>query len=247
MNIDRRSGAPSTFTWLLGLMLGATCAAMTLACSASSGAASPGGWAQSGGGPLGADTSSSGGDDASSAPSRPGDNDAAPAMPSAVDGGMSGDATTGGGDGGVIEIDAPAEGAASVPDFTLVDTTITTAIDGTPVTGFDPIAAGATINLAKVGSALSIRANTVPALVGSVAFALDASYTHTENAAPYFLCSDNGAGTITSCASVLTLGLHTLTATPYSSASLGGDAGAPITLTFTIVDVDAGVTDAGGQ
>lgn len=247
MNIDWRSGAPSTFTWLLGLTLGATCAAMTPACSASSGAASPGGWAQSGGGPLGADTSSSGGGDASVAP--PGDDDAAPAMPSSVDGGMSGDATTGS-DGGVIEIDAPADApaeAASAPDFTLVDTTITTAIDGTPVTGFDPIAPGATINLAKVGSALSVRANTVPALVGSVAFALDATYTHTENTAPYFLCSDNGAGTITSCASVLTVGLHTLTATPYTAASLGGDAGAPITLTFTIVDVDAGVTDAGGQ
>lgn len=164
-----------------------------------------------------------------------------------MDGGLSGDATNGAGDGGVIEIDAPAEGAVSAPDFTLIDTTITTVIDGTPVTGFDPIAPDATINLATVGPALSIRANTVPALVGSVALALDATYTHTENAAPYFLCSDNGAGTITSCASVLTVGLHTLTATPYSAASLGGDAGAPITLTFTIVDIDAGASDAGGQ
>ena len=131
--------------------------------------------------------------------------------------------------------------------------TITTIINGSPVTGFDPIASGATINLGQVGSALSIRANTVPALVGSVAFALDATYTHTENTAPYFLCSDNGAGVITSCATILTVGAHTLTATPYSGAALTGDAGAPMTLSFTIVDIDGGgggeggVTDASGQ
>jgi hypothetical protein len=172
------------------------------------------------------------------------------------DGGVSGDATTG--EGGVIDIDAPAAsdalGDGSVgPDFTLIDTAITTIIEGSPVPNFDPIPPGTTINLAHVGSALSIRANTVPALVGSVAFALDATYTHTETAAPYFLCSDNGAGVITSCASVLTVGAHTLTATPYSGASLTGDAGAPITLSFTIVDIDGGgggeggIADAAGQ
>ena len=259
MNSDRRSGAPSTFTWLLGLALGATYAAMTPACSASSGSPAAGGWGQSGGGPLGADQSSSGGGgggggDAS--PTQPGEGDAAH-LP-ASDAGASGDGTTGGGDGGVIDLDAPADspGEAAVigADFTLVDTAITTLINGSPVAGFDPIAPGATINLATVGSALSIRANTVPALVGSVAFALDATYTHTENTAPYTLCSDNGAGTITSCAAVLTVGKHTLTATPYSATALGGDAGAPISLTFTIDDVvpdagasDGGIKDAAGQ
>ena len=129
MTIDRRSGAPSTFTWLLGLALGATCAAMTPACSASSGASSPGGWAQSGGGPLGANDQSSGnGDDAASAPSQPvGDSDAAPTTP--PDGGAPTDATTDG--GGVIDIDAPADapgdapgdGGVNGPDFTLVNTT----------------------------------------------------------------------------------------------------------------------------
>jgi hypothetical protein len=263
MTIDRRSGAPSTFTWLLGLALGATCAAMTPACSASSGASSPGGWAQSGGGPLGASDQSSGnGDDAASAPSQPvGDGDAAPTTPS--DGGAPVDATMDG--GGVIDIDAPADapsdatgdGGVNGPDFTLVNTTITTIIDGSPITNFDPIPAGATINLAHVGTAISIRANTVPALVGSVAFALDATYTHTESTAPYFLCSDDGTGTITSCATILTVGAHTLTATPYSAAGLAGDAGAPFTLAFTIVDIDgggggeggtdAGIKDAAGQ
>ncbi len=163
-----------------------------------------------------------------------------------------------GGDGETVATDAatdaPGEGSVTTADFTLLDTLITTAVDGSPVAGFDPIAEDATINLATVGSALSIRANTVPALVGSVAFALDATYTHTETAAPYLLCSDNGAGVVTSCASILTVGAHTLTATPYSGAALAGDAGAPITLSFTIVDVDGGgggdgggIKDAAGQ
>ena len=144
----------------------------------------------------------------------------------------------GGADGGVES------GAATAPDLTLVDTSVTTLVDGLPVTGFDPLAEGATVNLAVTGSALSVRANTLPAVVGSVAFALDATYTHTENAAPYTLCGDDGTGTITSCASILTVGKHTLSATPYTGANLTGTAGAAIIVDFTITDVvDAG---AGG-
>jgi hypothetical protein len=268
MNIDRRSGAPSAFAWLLGMALGATCAATMPACSASS-ANPPAGWAQSGGGPLGADTSSSGGgggggggggDDASSDATTPtGDHDAGPGP--TADAGGSDDAAPGneaGGEEGGALADAAKDGAADaggdaagdggvMANFTLLDTTITNVVDGSPVPGFDPIPGGATINLGKVGSALSIRANTVPAAVGSVAFALDATYTHTENTAPYTLCSDDGAGTITSCASVLTPGAHTLTATPYSAASLGGTAGTPFTVAFTLVDGDAGAADAAAK
>ena len=141
------------------------------------------------------------------------------------------------------EAGSAAEGGLVPPDFSLIDTTVTTLIDGAPVPGFDPIAEGATINLAVSGSALSIRANTLPAIVGSVAFALDASYTHTENISPYTLCSDDGAGTITSCASILTVGTHTLSATPYTGAGLTGTAGPAVIVSFTIVDA----ADAGGQ
>jgi len=252
MNSDRRSGAPSTFTWLLGLALGATCAAMTAGCSASSGPTNPGGWGQSGGGPLGGGSngeSSGSGDDASSSPTGPhgGSDAAAPSEGGggSSDAGASGDSALG--DGASVG-DAPGEAAAPVPDFTLIDTAITGIIDGSPVTGFDPIAEGATVNLALAGTALSVRANTVPALVGSVAFALDAKYTHTENTTPYTLCADDGKGTITSCAAILTVGKHTLTATPYSLPNLGGTAGVPILLDFTIENVaDAGIADAAGQ
>jgi hypothetical protein len=265
MNLVRRSGAPSAFACILGLALGATCATMT-ACSAASGSSGGGGWlSQSGGGPLGGGTndesssgaSSSGGQSSGASPTS-GAGDATAVNPDATAGGGEGGAGDDGGltlsvEGGSDAVaDAPGEAAPTTADFTLINASVTGIIDGSPVAGFDPIAEGAAINLAVVGSALSIRANTVPALVGSVGFALDATYTHTENTAPYFLCSDDGKGDITSCASVLTVGKHSLSATPFSGAGLTGDAGAPILLDFTIVDVadggtDGAVKDAAGQ
>jgi hypothetical protein len=260
MNLVRRSGAPSAFASLLALALGVTCAAMT-ACSAASGSSS-GGWpSQSGGGPLGGGSNDESSGASSGSPGSSGSAGSSSGSPAAGGGndaslGTGGDATGAGGDGAATAadggpreggdegaVDSPAEAAPATEGFTLVDTAITGIVNGSPVPGFDPMAEGTTVNLALVGSALSIRANTIPAIVGSVAFALDATYTHTENAAPYFLCSDNGDGGISSCATVLTVGKHSLSATPFSGTGLTGDAGAPILLDFTIVDV----ADAGGD
>jgi hypothetical protein len=130
--------------------------------------------------------------------------------------------------------------------FTLLDTNVNTIVDGEPVSGWDPIPEGSTMDLAKVGTALSIRANTTPPVVGHVVFVLDGTYTHTESAAPYTLCSDNGLGTINPCP--FTLGAHVLVATPYSAdAGADLDAGAmpSTTLYFTIVDTADGGYDAG--
>ncbi|HEY8090958.1 MAG TPA: hypothetical protein VIF09_24015 [Polyangiaceae bacterium] len=250
MDLVRRSGAPSAFAWLLGISLGAACTAMT-ACSATSGSQGGGGWGQSGGGPLGtgdpnvasgssSGASSSSGGASTTAPgggSSSGNASSNTPLPEA----SAGEAASSSHDAG--DAGAAAEAGVVPPDFSLIDTTVTTLIDGATVPGFDPIAEGATINLAVAGSALSIRANTLPAIVGSVAFALDASYTHTENTIPYTLCSDNGTGTITSCASILTVGKHTLSATPYTGAGLTGTAGPAVIVDFTIVDA----ADAGGQ
>jgi hypothetical protein len=260
MSIERRSGAPSTRTWLLGLALGATCAA-AIACSATSGSTQDqGGWPQtSGGGPLGSSSSggsgsgsggtasSGGGSGSSSGSSSGGSSGSSSGSPASADastptggeGGALADAGSSDGSGGDAHV--PGDAAPQAFTFTLIDTNVTGIVDGSPVTGFDPLAEGATINLASVGTTLSVRAN-VPA-TGSVAFAVDATYTHTENATPYMLCGDDGAGTITSCANVLTVGKHTLTATPYSAANLGGTAGTPATVDFVIVDA----VDAGGQ
>ena len=211
------------------------------ACSSSSSGSLTGSGGDPLGGSIGDDPTGSGNDASTSAPSP----DAAVSAPT-PEAGAAGDgapsAPRDAGDAAAPVGDAAGDGAVS-SDFTLIDTSITTVVDGSPVTGYDPIAQGAIINLAVTGSALSIRANT-GTVVGSVGFALDATYTHTEDYAPYTLCGDNGAGVITSCASILTVGKHTLTATPYSLPDLGGTPGTPMTLDFTIVDVDAG-TDGG--
>ena len=125
--------------------------------------------------------------------------------------------------------DAPA--GPAVLSFTLLDTSVITAIEGTAVAGQDPIVSGSTISLGTVGTNLSVRANLNVTTIGSVGFVYDAT-NHTEGAAPYTLCGDNGAGTVNNCN--LAAGAHTLTATPYSAAALGGTAGTPLTITFTL-------------
>ena len=250
MKLQRRTRTPSAFAWLLG----ATGAAAIVACSASSGTF----FGQSGGAPLGgpsAADSTGSGQDASVSSSPFSDTDTGVVEPdeagetSVAEAATNAPAEEGGvtvGGGGALVDATPDAPAASAMTFTLLDTTVTTVVQGSAVKGYDPIAPGATINLAVTGSALSIRANPVTA-VGSIGFALDATYTHTENTTPYTLCSDDGQGTVTSCANILTPGKHTLTATPYSEAKLGGTAGTPATLDFTISDTDAGAKDAGAD
>ena len=80
-------------------------------------------------------------------------------------------------------------------------------------------------------SARSTSLVSIVTTIGSVGFVYDAT-NHTENATPYTLCGDNGAGAVTNCN--LAAGAHTLTATPYSAADLGGTAGTPLTITFTL-------------
>jgi len=131
-------------------------------------------------------------------------------------------------------LDAGADTAPSGPtvsSLTLLDTSITNVLEGSPVNGYDPMKDATTLSSATVGTQLSIRANIVVATTLSVDFNLDGT-SHTESAAPYVLCGDDGAGTITNCA--IPEGAHTLIVTPYSDAALGGVAGKPVTITFTI-------------
>jgi regulation of enolase protein 1 (concanavalin A-like superfamily) len=86
---------------------------------------------------------------------------------------------------------------------------------------------------------LSIRANTTPAAVGSVRFAYDGNANFKiENSAPYAIAGDqNGTDYLPWTP---TLGAHTLTATPYTAADLGGVAGTPLTINFTVQDSSGG-------
>jgi hypothetical protein len=101
------------------------------------------------------------------------------------------------------------------------------------------LAWGSEINLATLATQnLNIRANTNPSEVGSVLFKLDGTQTltRTENVAPYALFGDQN-GDYNSA--TLALGSYTLTATPYSSSNATGTAGAPLTISFTVVNQTA--------
>jgi hypothetical protein len=219
---------------LLGVALGASCVASMVACGSSGVADYRGG----------------GGNTAS-------------AVPDKADGGKSGGSSSGGGStggsGGGSSQGGSGGGSTStgnggsttfgnvtVASFTLIDTAIDTLPAGAAITGFDPMAYGTTLDLAKVGYKLSMVVSPPEvAAVGSMAFALDATFTHTANTAPYSLCGDDGKGTFAACP--ISVGKHTLTVTVYPESNLGGAPYQPPTVfEFTVVDsspVDDGGTD----
>lgn len=94
-----------------------------------------------------------------------------------------------------------------------------------------------TINLARVGTRLNIRAE-VSGSVLSVRFGLDAeSRFRTENGAPFSLAGDSNGNYNPWTPS---LGTHTLTATPYSGTSASGTVGTPLAITFSAIYDPAG-------
>ena len=89
-----------------------------------------------------------------------------------------------------------------------------------PLEPFASLAQGATVNLADVSNAVSLRANTEPETVGSVRFDFGGS-RYTDDAAPYTLSAQNGW---TPSPEV------PVTAT---ALSVDGKSGAPLSLTFS--------------
>jgi hypothetical protein len=92
------------------------------------------------------------------------------------------------------------------------------------------------LNLATLPSQnLNVRANTNPATIGSVVFALSGSQiqNRTESGAPYALFGDvNGNYNSWTPA----VGSYILKATPFSGSSGGGTVGTPLTINFDIVN-----------
>jgi hypothetical protein len=151
--------------------------------------------------------------------------------------GGGGSSSSGGGDAGLGNF-----GDVTATSVTLIDATITTQPAGAAVFGFDPIKFGAQIDLAHVSSQLTMKADPPPvAAIGSIAFALDASYTHVANTMPYSLCGDDGKGKFLPC--MLPVGKHTLTITPYPQTNLGGTPYQPTVFEFEVVDsrLDGGI------
>ena len=124
----------------------------------------------------------------------------------------------------------PPPPATSVASFTLIN-----AESNQPIAGFDPIASGATINLATLPTRnVNIRANTTPATVGSVRFGWDGNANYrTDDSAPYSLGGYTSGDYANWTPSVAT---HTVSATPYSAAGATGTAGTARSLSFKVTD-----------
>jgi hypothetical protein len=123
-----------------------------------------------------------------------------------------------------------AGGGSAVVNLTLID-----ADTDQPMAGFDPLNDGAVLNLGTLPTRnWNLRANTVPATVGSVRFGLDGNPNYrTESAAPYALAGDSGGNYAPWTPAV---GPHSVEATPYELAGGGGSAGASHLVTFTVLD-----------
>jgi len=95
------------------------------------------------------------------------------------------------------------------------------------------LANGDIIDLASARN-LAVCAKTNPQTVGSVNFGYDDNPNfHTENIYPYSLSGDMN-GVFNPWTPVV--GPHTIAATPYNQAMLGGNAGTPLSVNFTVVD-----------
>ncbi|MEM8529673.1 MAG: hypothetical protein AAGF95_02455 [Chloroflexota bacterium] len=92
------------------------------------------------------------------------------------------------------------------------------------------------VDLSLLGTSnISIRAETTPAMVGSVRFGLnDETVFHVENAVPYTIQGDydGGQGYYAWQAAP---GTYTLTATPFELSAPEGLSGTPLSMTFSVV------------
>ncbi len=124
-------------------------------------------------------------------------------------------------------------------DFTLID-----AEKDAPVQDFDPIPQGAVLDRTWLPRFLNIRANVSDA-TESVAFAFnDAPLYHIENVEPYALFGDVNGDYASAPQDVLGVGVHSLTATPYSEDGAQGLSSPPKKLVFTIKPFDFTLIDA---
>jgi hypothetical protein len=126
------------------------------------------------------------------------------------------------------------------PTQALTSLTLINADTDQPIPGYTALPANATLNLAALPTRhLNIQANTAPTVVGSVRFGYDTNANYrVETQAPYALASDTNGDYN---AWTPTVGKHTLTATPFTKGSAGGEAGTPLTITLTVIDESSSV------
>ena len=120
------------------------------------------------------------------------------------------------------------------PDPPTLSITTFTLINAGSNTDMFTVVDGMVIDLQDVqGKSLNIRANTNPAVVGSVSLSLSGpvNKNSVENVAPYALFGDNGGNY---SGKSLPEGVYILEGTPYSAPRKGGNAGGTVSITFSI-------------
>ena len=130
--------------------------------------------------------------------------------------------------------DSPSTGPTPTPIGQYVQSlTLINADTDLPIVAYDPIEEGVKIKLSTLPTnRLNIRANTFPALVGSLKFGYDAHGSfQIENIAPYAFAGDEFGNY---AAWTPTLGEHTVIATPFSGQNTSGTLGTALIRKFTI-------------
>lgn len=116
-----------------------------------------------------------------------------------------------------------------ISSFTLVDADTNLAVPG-----YETLEDGTVLDLAYMPANFTISANTTPSVVGSVRFDLDGAVGfNVENYLPYALVGDTSGDYAPWNP---TVGTHSVTAIPYSESDLGGTAGIPGMIRFSIIN-----------
>ncbi|MES2436420.1 MAG: right-handed parallel beta-helix repeat-containing protein [Patescibacteria group bacterium] len=126
-------------------------------------------------------------------------------------------------------------GTASSPN--VVSFTLINADTSKPVAGYENMADGAVLNLATLPTKnLSMRANTNPAVTGSVRFALDGNQNYQTEALPAYSLTGGGE-TEGYLPWTPPVGKHVVKATPFTKANAQGVQGTSRSIQFTVIDV----------
>jgi MYXO-CTERM domain-containing protein len=142
------------------------------------------------------------------------------------------------GDGGVVA--QPDAGTGDVPPPRVQELILVNADTDMDIR---PVDDDEVLDLDQLPPNLTLRIQTDPPVVGSVSFTVDGTFIRTESIAPYSPFSDDGRGNFAPW--TLSLGAHTVRATPYSAANGAGREGESLELDFTLVRGAASSSDAG--
>lgn len=123
----------------------------------------------------------------------------------------------------------PIEPLITIESLTLLD-----AESNQPVSGYNSLRDGTSINLASLPSrTINFRANTNPSQIGSVKFYLNGVLHRLENSSPYSFYGDKDGDYLPWTPEA---GVYTLSAVPYSAANGLGTQGQPYAVKITVSD-----------